>query len=145
MSTLPMTDTIACKGAGHDKGGVTSCAPKVVQAPRSQDNDGMAIWEHKAIHQRLDVLNLDTWETHELLHFNLVCRRHKRPEAKIMMPWPTGNTKRSTSSLMFSTLTPGKLTSSCISISSSKRPSCRQLHCSLYISCIPTQRSCDIQ
>merc|ERR1719146_22631 len=51
---------------------MTSCTSKIAQATRCQNDDAVAIWEHKAINLRLDVLNLDSWELLESFHLNLI-------------------------------------------------------------------------
>merc|ERR1712113_1319696 len=71
---IELTQNLIGERAGHDERGMTSRTTQIEQTPSSQDNDTMTIGEHKTIHLRLDVLDLDAWEAFQAGHVNLVVK-----------------------------------------------------------------------
>merc|ERR1712241_1291556 len=71
---VELTQDLVGERAGHDERGMTSRTTQIEQTPSSQDNDTMTIGEHKTIHLRLDVLDLDAWEAFQAGHVNLVVK-----------------------------------------------------------------------
>merc|ERR1719499_147461 len=71
---IELTQNLIGERAGHDERGMTSRTTQIEQTPSSQDNDTMAIREHKTIHLRLDVLDLDAWEAFQAGHVNLIVK-----------------------------------------------------------------------
>ena len=60
--------------AAHHKGWMSGCTSQVEQTPFSQDNDAMAVWEHKAVDLRLDVDLFDLRVVFDSGHIDLVVK-----------------------------------------------------------------------
>merc|ERR1712117_291793 len=71
---IELTQNLIGERAGHDERGMTSRTTQIEQTSCSQDDDTMTIGEHKTIHLRLDVLDLDAWEAFQAGHVNLVVK-----------------------------------------------------------------------
>merc|ERR1719235_425310 len=74
LKQVKLCQHLVCERARHHEGWMTSCTSKITQATGCQDDDAVAIWKHKAINLRLDVLNLDSWELLESFHLNLIVK-----------------------------------------------------------------------
>merc|ERR1712226_603936 len=72
LKEVQLTEHLVCEGARHHERRMPRGATKIQQTARGEDDDAMAIGEHKAVHLRLDVLHLDAWKLFELGHLNLV-------------------------------------------------------------------------
>merc|ERR1719378_307646 len=74
LEEIQLRKHLICERAGHDERRMTSCAAKVAQTPRCQDNDTMTIWEDEAIHLWLDVLDFNTFEALQACHVDLIVK-----------------------------------------------------------------------
>merc|ERR1740121_2744741 len=71
---IELTQNLIGERARHDERGMTSRTTQIDESPRRQDNDTVTVGEHKTIHLRLDVLNLDAWEALQAGHVNLIVK-----------------------------------------------------------------------
>merc|ERR1712193_250277 len=74
LQDIQLSEHLVCEGARHHEGGVTRCTSKVARAARCQDNNSVPIWEYKAVHLWLDILDLDAREILEQVHLALIVK-----------------------------------------------------------------------
>ena len=74
LQDIQLSQDLVGEGARHHERWMAGGAAKVHQSARCQDNHTVAIREDKAVHLRLDVLNLDAREILQVLHGNLVVK-----------------------------------------------------------------------
>ena len=74
LQDIQLSQDLVGEGARHHERWMASGAAKVHQPARCQDNHTVAIREDKAVHLRLDVLNLDAREILQVIHGNLVVK-----------------------------------------------------------------------
>merc|ERR1712139_190052 len=72
LEDVQLRKNLVRERARHDKGWMTGGTAEVTQAPRCQNDDAMSVREHRAVHLRLNILDLDTGELLEKIHLNLV-------------------------------------------------------------------------
>eukprot|EP00438_Fugacium_kawagutii_P004809 Skav200843 [mRNA] locus=scaffold2131:113208:115127:+ [translate_table: standard] len=72
LQDIQLGQHLVGEGAGHHERWMASGAAKVHQSARCQDDDTVAIREHKSVHLRFDVLDLDAREVLQVFHGDLI-------------------------------------------------------------------------
>ena len=67
-----LSQSLVCEAVGHHEAGVTRRATQVDQAPLSEQEDAVAIWEGVLVDLRFDVEFLNTWSSVKSVHLYLI-------------------------------------------------------------------------
>jgi len=72
LPQLELGNTLVSERTGHNERRMSSGASQIQQTTFSEDNDSVSLLELESVDLWLNLLSLDTWESHESSHIDLV-------------------------------------------------------------------------